>query len=257
MEKAPLYTVSFHLEEKAVLVRFMKDGEPVAHFPASEPERAAAWIRESGAARLHSLEYDSAESESDDANKKCVFRFSEWRDSVLKTLKRIHAHEVQDGSVRQGAHAERVLILRPTVRGPSVVICHEKHGDLYFYVEDDVELFGVALSIVRGRLRSGHWYYKPEEEPRNKPDFTREDVSKMPASLQEDARKKLNSYSEKLKRWEHEQSVWADINKAVETKDGYLAWTLLRDLGGEYSRVSVEEVKDRYYQDEEEPSSGT
>jgi hypothetical protein len=64
---------------------------------------------------------------------------------------------------------------RPILSKPSVLICHEKHGEVYFLVNDDEDLFRVALSIVRGRLKAGWWYGEPGDAP-TPPDFTKEDV---------------------------------------------------------------------------------
>lgn len=41
---------------------------------------------------------------------------------------------------------------KPVLRGPAVLVLHEKHGDLFFHVPDEEALFKVALDIVEKRL---------------------------------------------------------------------------------------------------------
>lgn len=141
---------------------------------------------------------------------------------------------------------------RPIIESPSLLVCHEKHGEVYFVVQNDEDIFRVALSIVRGRLRSGDWYCEPEGKP-SKPDFTAEDIEKLPASLRKEAIRTLTGYQQALQSWEQDNESYTLIGRAVETQDGRAAWRVLRDYSdGEYQRVSIERLSTVYYEDEKE-----
>ena len=135
---------------------------------------------------------------------------------------------------------------RPIIREPKVLVFKEKHGDRYFNIPDDKTLFRVSLKILTERFEAGYWYYKPGDEDKPKaPDFTKEQVAAMPDSLREGATKKLVSYQGELRRWERDSEDFNNVKKAVETKDGRLAWQCLLDYSdGEYQRCSLEQLED-------------
>ena len=45
---------------------------------------------------------------------------------------------------------------------PSVLVLHEKHGERYFIVNNDAELFNAALVILKGRLEADCFYFEPK-----------------------------------------------------------------------------------------------
>ena len=135
---------------------------------------------------------------------------------------------------------------RKVVEGRTVVVLREKHGNRYFVVDNDEELYALSLSIVRGRLASGYFYHEPGDPP-VPPDYTEEDVLKMPRSLQAEARKKVQDYKVKSRYWDDERDSWHDINEACASANGRLAWEILRDRDGEYEQVSLEPADKKTY----------
>ncbi len=137
--------------------------------------------------------------------------------------------------------------LLPIVTTPSVVVCHEKHGNRYFSAKDDAELFETALKILKGRLaRKGEWYYEPDVVKAD-PGFTQADVDKLPAALKDDAQRKLKQSLNVATQYRREKAEWDRINKAVNENDGKLAWEVLRDRNDhEYEGVSLEWLEKVY-----------
>jgi hypothetical protein len=132
--------------------------------------------------------------------------------------------------------------LQPIIEEPQLLVFHEKHGERYFYVPDDHTLFTAALKVLNERHAEDYWYFKPDKP--KAPDFTKEQVEAMPESLQSGAMKRLLEYSNELREWENDSENYNNVVKAVETKDGRLAWQCLRDYSeGEYQRVSLERLE--------------
>lgn len=131
---------------------------------------------------------------------------------------------------------------KPIITKPRLLVFREKHGNLYFYVDNDDKLFASALKVLTERFKDGYWYYKPElEEKPEVPDFNEERVAAMPQSLQPDAYRKLREYNDACLEYDAEAMEYDQIVKAVETKDGRLAYKVLRDRKhAEYEGFSLE-----------------
>lgn len=139
---------------------------------------------------------------------------------------------------------ERPPVQRRHVEGRTVLVCHEKHGQRFYVVDSDEELLKVAVTILRGRLKEGHWYHDPGPEP-VPPDFDEAAVPKMPRSMQAGARKVLQEHKERLRFWNREKTDWEGIVQAAASADGELAWQTLRDRSDwEYERISLEPASD-------------
>jgi hypothetical protein len=98
--------------------------------------------------------------------------------------------------------------------------------------------------VLTGRAEDGYWYYKPEEPPKA-PDFTKEQVASMPESMRADATKKLQKHAEAMRYYDREVEDYNEIQKALKTRDGKLAWQCLRDRsnGMEYEGCSLERIE--------------
>lgn len=118
----------------------------------------------------------------------------------------------------------------PIVNQPMLLVFNEKHGDRYFNVPNDEALFAAALKIVTERFEQGYWYVEPEEnEKPAAPDFTKEQIATLPESMREAAQKKLREYERSLHDYNELVDGYARIKKAVDEKDGRVAWEVIRD----------------------------
>ncbi len=137
---------------------------------------------------------------------------------------------------------------RPILRQPSVLVLTEKHGSAYFLVRDDAELAKVCLSILKGRLKDGYWYGSIDELRKpDPPEFTRESIATLPASLQPAAQKKWNQYALELRGYNLDVEEHQDMARAIAEKNGISAYRILMNRSGhEYERVSVERLQQTY-----------
>jgi hypothetical protein len=139
---------------------------------------------------------------------------------------------------------------RPAIEEPSLLVLHEKHGDLYFHVPNEAALFKVALDIVEKRLRAGHWYLDPKDYEPKAPSVSKEQADALPdGPVKKAALQELSGHVRAVKEYRWIKEGWELIHKAVKEKDGRLAWKVLRDHSdGEYQRVTVERYEDSYYE---------
>ena len=128
---------------------------------------------------------------------------------------------------------------------PGVLVVKEKHGTAYFHAPDEETLHKVALLILTGRHKAG-WYYAPEKP--KAPDYTNEaEILKLRGEIQRSAAAKLRQYVGALAQFEYESERFKDIQKAIETKDGALAWKILRERSDyEYEQVTLEYYATKY-----------
>lgn len=132
---------------------------------------------------------------------------------------------------------------RPVIDKPSLLVLNEKHGDRYFHVEDDAALFRAALTVVLQRYKEGYWYANPMDcdQPKN-PGMTMEQAKTLPdGPIRVAAVAAVNQYRQACREVDDLTDTWNIIQKAVNDRDGRLAWQVLRDYSdGEYQRVSIE-----------------
>ena len=136
---------------------------------------------------------------------------------------------------------------RPIVEEPMLLVLHEKHGELHFHIPDEATLFEVSLDILKKRLNSGWWYYDPRGEEPIQPKVTREEAESLKeGALKNMAMEKVKEHEARVRRWKNAVADYDELKKAVEEKNGRLAWHKLRDCDGEYARVSLEHYVDEY-----------
>lgn len=122
---------------------------------------------------------------------------------------------------------------------PGVLVCHEKHGNCYYWALTQDQLHKHALEILTGRFTDG-WYYCPEEKE-TKSEIPLSQIEKLPDGQIKKAA--MRAY----KNWEYERNENASlvdqyhaIEAAVETEDGKEALMLLDWRNDhEYERVEV------------------
>ena len=129
--------------------------------------------------------------------------------------------------------------LRPTITlQRTVMVLREKHGDRYFVVDNDEELHQTALAVVRQRLKEG-WYYEPDEPKKSDLDYTKEDVAKLPVSLQKEASRKLECEDILMEYYRDEKKRWDLVNQACSQADGKTAWVILLDTNIEVRKAAL------------------
>lgn len=126
---------------------------------------------------------------------------------------------------------------------PSVLVVHEEHGVDYYLIPDLESLHSAAFSVLVGRYEKG--WYSPEKEP-TKLGLTIEQIDALPIGdvFKRFATQEFQRYEIDFRHWQESVALYANIEKAIETKDGSLAWQILQDLEcyGSY-RCSLEPLR--------------
>lgn len=111
-------------------------------------------------------------------------------------------------------------------------------------VDNDQELHAASLVILRGRLKSGYYYFDPGPPPEG-PGY--HSVEGLPDSLRPVAKIELSRHQHKAAMHAREKSQWEAINLACSSADGRMAWDILVARSDhEYERVSLETVCTSY-----------
>ncbi len=130
---------------------------------------------------------------------------------------------------------------------PGVVVVTEKHGTAYFHAPDEAALHKAALMTLKGRLKDGFWYDKPEQAPKA-PDYTDPaEIEKLKGAIKDTALRLLNHYRKEVAQYKDDIFQFERIQKAVAEKDGATAWKILREHADyEYQRVDFEPYSTSY-----------
>jgi hypothetical protein len=133
---------------------------------------------------------------------------------------------------------------RQMVNGTSVFVLLEKHGEAYYVVENDEELFEAAREIVLRRIKEGT-ISKSGMEPPKGPGFGSEDVESLPESLRDAAREKLKGYEEDLREYrdmsEMDSMIDTAIKPGAEARESYMLLQARRDH--QYEGYSISRAK--------------
>lgn len=133
-------------------------------------------------------------------------------------------------------------VARKLVTRPSVLVCHEKHGNRYFAIPDDEALKRAALKILGDRVKDGYWYGVIGEAPRALKSVA--DLGGLPDHLWSAHNDAVKTYKRELDAFERRRDLLDEIAKSLAEKDGVLAWRVLRERSEhEYERVSLEVVE--------------
>jgi len=126
---------------------------------------------------------------------------------------------------------------------PSVIICHEKHGDRIFNALTEEKLYESSLLILKERMKSGYWYHDPGDDKPKEPDYKKDDIPSLKGDVKKLAEQLLNVYNMYYRDWQIDMENYNDITTALKTNDGKFAWRILNDGTGEYERVSLEPIE--------------
>lgn len=122
---------------------------------------------------------------------------------------------------------------------PQLVLFRGKYGDDYYLVESKEAEEKMFLDVLTDRFNTGWYSWMKEHKPYGtKPPYTREDIEKMPESMD----KEKSSFLKVISKWEKEEKESTSfrrdselMEKSVKEKDGKLASDLISEYSeGEY-----------------------
>jgi hypothetical protein len=109
----------------------------------------------------------------------------------------------------------------------SILILHEKHGDVHVAIPTVEVLYAAALQIVKSRFAEG-WYCEPEKP--EDPEISLDEIERtINTAVQAVLREEANKYQRNLKQYNVDQAEYDRILDAVKNEDGRLAWPIIRD----------------------------
>lgn len=128
----------------------------------------------------------------------------------------------------------------------AILVEHGKHGDFYWDASTPEAVTAAALTILIDRWNTGYHYDEPESEPERP--ATLPSVEEIKAIKDEDIRrvasKKHNRWKAEVRNNRIEREEYNLIKKAIEEKDGGLAWQCLQNRSDyEYELVSHEPLQ--------------
>lgn len=132
-------------------------------------------------------------------------------------------------------------------RFPSIIVFNEKHGNRYYIANNPDEFGRVFLTVLEERFHQKYWYnwmkgYK--DTSLVIPKFTEEDINSLPESVQEmteSMRRELSFYKKGLREQKETRENYLNIEKAIVTRDTYLAYQMIREVSsGEYEGFEIE-----------------
>lgn len=123
------------------------------------------------------------------------------------------------------------------VKWPMLLISKEKHAYRYMLIDDRDSLYREALAIITDR--KDHWYSEPDEF---QVDHETEslDVGSIPSLVRREAETAKARYENRKRAYAQAAEQWKQIELAVSSGDGSLAWLILNQrVDHEYEGVEL------------------
>ena len=146
-----------------------------------------------------------------------------------------------------------------TIDKPHVLVLHEHHGTRYLLVQNEQDLYRLALEILDWRFggkeekdNSGYYILESPEEPPAKNIVCDEEMIKVLPSeeLKKFARKQRETYEEEIASYLRRKAEYDAVQEALLKKDGKRAWKILWALsnaGGEDDPINLEPLETEYF----------
>lgn len=121
-----------------------------------------------------------------------------------------------------------------------ILIDTNKYGQDYYSIPTINDLYKVSLHILNCRFENNFFCKSNIPE---KLDYTYDDIEKMPESFRKDAKSKLDVRNKYIKECEEVNKEFELIEKALNEKNGQLAWHILKNRQDyEYEKIEIIET---------------
>ena len=123
---------------------------------------------------------------------------------------------------------------------PRGFVFKEKHGDLYYLVQNEEELNKMWLQVLKDRHQQGYYNWMKDYVPYGLkvPKYTQEEILALPPSMTEEQQKmmlELKKYNASIKEQNNTRNDFIQIEKTLSTNNGKLAYLCLQNFSnGEY-----------------------
>lgn len=124
-----------------------------------------------------------------------------------------------------------------------VLVAKEKHSTRVFDATTREALYASALTLLKERMDSGYYYEEPEAPA--EPAMTIKQLEALPeGAIKRAGLREWEDRDEALQEYRREHASWLRMTKALEEKDGSLAWEALRArYDYEYEYVDLVELE--------------
>jgi len=138
----------------------------------------------------------------------------------------------------------RIRYEKESPKNKRILVAHEKHATRFFDARTDKALYASALKLIKERIDPEYGYIQdpgPMEEWVHVEALSDEQIANLPESYRLDALRKRKERNREILDWEKFKADYNDAKKAVKTRDGKLAFEVLkRRQDHEYENVEIE-----------------
>ena len=134
--------------------------------------------------------------------------------------------------------------LNGQLKGNTILVVKEKHGTRYFDARNAPSFAMACLKLLKERRDKG--YYDVEEPRVKEPAISEEQVKALDESsgIKLAAEREWYWYKNSWADYEEDRAMLVEVNKAIETEDGLLAYCVLRHRDNhEYEEVKLETLE--------------
>lgn len=172
---------------------------------------------------------------------------------IIQTSDKIFNAIYKTADINQVREAFQILVNGGTLEDlsspntnyePQLLTFNEKHGDAYFLIHNDEELFQACLKKLIER-KNEHWYdYLSQVKIPVEPEISEDDIHNLPQIYQSDTQNRWKVYKKELYDYNQSIKVSELISEAIQNNDTKLAYSLIKKFnGGEYEGFEISEFE--------------
>lgn len=176
---------------------------------------------------LHRVQPDLGWAITDrEQNKEIFYHTNE--EVVEKMFNDVLEHKLNDKNEYDLKFYAKLTSTVPLEVRPRIIMFEEKHSNRHFVYSTREEFYAIMLYVLTERFESGDWYWEPEAP--DAMEMALDEIEKIKnVATKEFALEKYHDYQRELKEFEKENRLYKNIEKAVNEKDGKLAYIVMVD----------------------------
>lgn len=129
---------------------------------------------------------------------------------------------------------------------PALLVFNSKYGESYYLLQKQEDLYPPFVAHLTDAFESRRFNYLKKDTKPVKPQYTKEDLEKIPEFLAAEKIKlneAINNYERQLKQYEDDLNIYNKIKEAVESKDPMLCYKMYTIVveNDEYIEYSIQQ----------------
>lgn len=118
---------------------------------------------------------------------------------------------------------------------PKLLIKEEKHFTQHYLINNEEELFKIALEIIQEDYENNAYSWMEETNQPDAPVFTEEDLNNIPIPMKKDAENILERYRKDLKSYNEIKASYNNLLNILKKKESKSAWHWIVDYYASFS----------------------